>query len=106
MCSESFNSILRTKSKESMMKFSFKTIIGELQDQAPTLLALLQSCLKTKTPRANSSAIIAMIAAMICKHRNAKCSLMQKMTSVIMYAGHSAKQVCYYYSIVLWSLVG
>ena len=93
MCSDKFDSILRTKCKKSMMKFKFEAIIGELQDQAPTLLALLQTLLKTRTPRANYNSMIAMIAAMILKHRNAKCSLMHKMTSVIMYAGHSAKQV-------------
>ena len=93
MCSQRFDSILRTKCKESMLKFKFRTIISELQNQAPTLLALLQSCLKTKSLRANHHSIVAVIAAMICKHRNSKCSLLHKIMSLIMYTGHSAKQV-------------
>ncbi len=38
LCSLKFDSILRTKCKESMLKFKFGTIIKELQSQAPTLL--------------------------------------------------------------------
>ncbi len=94
LCSLKFDSILRTKCKESMLKFKFGTIIKELQSQAPTLLILLQNCLKTRTPRANRKSTIAMITAMICKHRDSKCSLLHRIVSLIMYAGHSAKQVC------------
>ena len=94
MCSKKFNYILRANNKESMLKFKFGTVMSELRNQAPTLLTLLQSCMKTRTPHANSQLIIVMIAAMICKHRDSKCSLVHRILSVTMYAGHSAKQVC------------
>ena len=94
MCSRKFNSILRAKDNESMLKFKFGTVMSELRNQAPTLLTLLQSCMKTRTPRANSQLIIVMIVAMIFKHRDSKCSLVHRILSVTMYAGHSAKQVC------------
>ena len=70
MCSRKFNSLLRPKDNESMLKFKFGTVMSELRNQAPTLLTLLQSCMKTRTPRANSQLIIVMIVAMICKHRD------------------------------------
>lgn len=94
MCSKKFNSILRAKNRDSMLKFKFRTVLIELKNQAPTLLSLLQSCMKTKTPRVNCNLIIVMIAAMICKHRDSKCSLVHRILSLAMYAGHSAKQVC------------
>ncbi len=55
MCSKKFNSILREKDRDSMLKFKFRTVIIELKNQAPTLHSLLQSCMKTKTPRVNCS---------------------------------------------------
>ena len=94
MCSRKFNSILRAKDSESMLKVKFGTVMSELRNQAPTLLTLLQSCMKTRTPHANSHLIIVMIVAMICKHRDSKCSLVRRILSVTMYAGHSAKQAC------------
>lgn len=95
MCSDKFPSVLRSKSKEALVKFDFNAIVEELASQAPVLLTLLRSCLKTKTPRLNlnEDPIVVMIAAIICKHRRSSCSLVQRMTSLILYAGHSAKQV-------------
>ena len=61
MCSKKFNSLLRAKDNESMLKFKFGTVMSELRNQAPTLLTLLQSCMKTRTPRANYQLIIVMI---------------------------------------------
>ena len=48
MCSQKFDSILRRKCKESLVKFQFETIISEPQCQA-------SSSSKTKTPRSNYS---------------------------------------------------
>lgn len=93
MCSNKFNSVLKSKTKESLEKFEIDIVIKELACQAPTLLSLLKSCLKTKTLRSNSSLLMVMITGMICKHRSSSCSLLQRMTSLILYAGHSAKQV-------------
>ncbi len=93
MCSDKFPSLLRNKSKEALMKFDFNAVMMELGSHAPILLTLLKSCLKTKKTRPNEDLIIMVISAIICKHRRSSCSLMQRMTSLILYAGHSAKQV-------------
>ena len=76
-----------TKIKEN---FRVDTIIAELVCKAPTLL---RSCLKTKTSRPNLSLLITVIAAIICKQRRSSCSLFQRLISLVLYAGHSAKQV-------------
>lgn len=90
MCSDKFASILRSKPIEN---FEFGAVIRELESQALILLSLLKNCLKTRTPMPNCSVIITMIVALICKHRNPSCSLLQRMISLILYAGHSSKQV-------------
>jgi len=93
MCSDKFPSVLRNKSVEGLMALDFSAIIKELNSQAPTLLSLLKSCLKTKTPRSNEDVILVVIAGIIFKHRQPSCSLVQRVISLILYAGHSAKQV-------------
>ena len=92
MCSDKFISVLRCES-ESLIKFDFGVIIQELHSHAPTLVSLLRGCLKTKTPRKNEDVILGVIAALICKNRRSSCSLVQRMMSLVLYAGHSAKQV-------------
>lgn len=93
LCSKKVQSILKGKSKESFEKFEVNAFVKELKCRAPTLLSILTSCLKTKTPRLNCSVMTTVIVALLCKHRNPSCSLLQRMTSLILYAGHSAKQV-------------
>ena len=90
LCSKKVQSILKGKSKESFEKFQVNAFVKELKC---TLLSILTSCLKTKTPRLNCSVMTTVIVALLCKHRNPSCSLLQRMTSLILYAGHSAKQV-------------
>lgn len=93
LCSNTFPSVMRCKPKQISVDFGFKSLLKELSCQAPTLLELLKSCLKTKTPRVNVNLIVAMIAALICKHRRSSCSLLQRVISLVLYSGHSSKQV-------------
>lgn len=105
MCSNKFPSVMRCKPKQISVNINFTSIIKELESQAPTLLSIMKSCLKTKTPRGNVSLVVAMITALICKHRRSSCSLLQRVVSLILYAGHSAKQVYLYISSPLcWQL--
>lgn len=81
------------------MNFDFGAIIDiisilkELHSQAPILLSLLRGCLKTKKRRQNEDVMLGVIAGLICKHRRSSCSLIQRVVSLVLYAGHSAKQV-------------
>ena len=93
MCSNKFNSILKSKTKQSLEDFEVSNVINELKHKAPTLLSLLKCCLQTKTPRLNVNFIIVVIAGLICKNKRESFSLIQRLTSLILYAGHSAKQV-------------
>ena len=95
--SDDFSSITRNKSKESVKNFAHivNTIISELKSKAPTLLSILQSCLKTrKRQQENSDAIVTVIASILCKHRRPSACIIQRIISLLLYSGHSSKQVC------------
>ena len=68
-------------------------VLQELHVHAPNLLHLLNSITSTKTDRDNQKAIIGMCASILLKHHYSKMSLVQKIVSVILYAGHTSKQV-------------
>lgn len=95
ICSDDFNSITRLKSKHSLKDFKtvISSILDELKGKAPTLLSLFRSCMKTKRPRRNTEVVIAVLASVICKHRRPSSCIIQRIISLILYTGHSSKQV-------------
>ena len=95
ICSDNFQSILRLKTTDSVKNFNHivSTIIGEMEKIAPTLLSLLKSCLKTKKPRPNTDVFLAVILSIVCKNRRPAACIIQRIVSLILYAGHSSKQV-------------
>ena len=76
-----------------MQNFIWDVVLLELHVHAPNFLHLLNSITSTKTDRDNQKAIIAMCASILWKHRYSKMSLVQMIVSVILYAGHTLKQV-------------
>ena len=60
----------------------------EMESKAPTLLSLL-----TRKPRKHTEDVI-VIASIFCKHRRPSACQLQRTISLILYAGHSSKQVC------------
>ena len=90
MASDNVHSILSTG---SMKEFQWKTLIKELCTYAPVLLNILQAAIKTRVPRSNTNAVVCTCAAILLKHRNPKMSLLQKIISLILYSGHTSKQV-------------
>ena len=92
VCSDKVNSVLRCgKIKE----FTWSELKQNLSDHALTLLSILYSCTKTKTPRGrdNRLAVIGTVAAILMKYRNLTLSVLHKIISLILYAGHSSAQV-------------
>ena len=67
-----------------------------MHEHAPTLLAILYSCTKTKQPKSNREGVIGMCAALLFKLRYHCMSLVQKLVCTMLYAGHSGKQVSKY----------
>ena len=93
MCSDKVNSILTSQSESDMKTFRWKNLMSKLSENAPVFLSLLQSLLGQET-HINRDAIIGICTAMLLKYRYSKMSLVQIILSIILYAGHSGKEVC------------
>lgn len=91
-------SILQSQNIKNIKNFSWDLILEEMKVYAPMLLQLLTGLTTTKSLRLNQKATIGTCAAILMKHRNAKMSLVQKIISMILYAGHASKQVCNCYN--------
>ena len=98
LCSLSFNSVLRNTDVTDLKTFSWEKVLSEAKNCAPTLLQLLESCTRPRighSPKPNRKVIIGLCICILCRYRCPSMSLFQKIVSVILYAGHSAKQVCF-----------
>ena len=91
MVSLESNSILQSSKLED---FKWDMLLNELNKYAPIFINLLQCLTKTKTKRSSEKAVIGMCASILLKHRYSRMSLIQKIISIILYAGHTSKQVC------------
>ena len=91
MCSHNVNSILRKTS--ALSSFRWVDLVNELEAHVPTLMMILNSATKTRCYRSNRIGVIGMCAALLLKFRYSRMSLVQKLISTILYAGHTGKQV-------------
>ena len=94
LCSDDFDSIMRLKTKGSVKDFNhiISTINKELQTKMPTLLSLLQWCFQKKLS-SNTDVLIATIVSIMCRLRRPSACILQRIISLILYSGHSSKQV-------------
>ena len=88
-----FRSHLISQEKTYLSMFSWDKLLGELEENAPILLAILRECTQTKVPRPNQMSVIGMCAAIVLKYRYSKMSLVQKIISIILHGGHRGKLV-------------
>ena len=95
LCSDRVDSTLKHHSRDELLNFKWGDIYDELQQHAPILLEILLAATATNCARPNREALISMCAAMICKLRSPHMNAAQKILSLILYAGHASKQVCY-----------
>ena len=87
MCLLEVNSILKQQLPMNFKEFSWDSLVGEIQVH-------VNACTKTKKPRSNRLATIGMCIAILLGYRHSNMCLVQKTVSLILYAGHSTKQVC------------
>ena len=117
LCSNKFGSIMKSK-PEAVRKYSSDKIIEEMQSCAPVLLQLLRMCTQTRRRKREllrkssaskiplikrQNSIIATCVSVLCKYRCPSMSLLQKVISVILYAGNTPKMVSMYW--LSWSTV-
>lgn len=93
MTSDKVESVLRSQDADSLKTFHWDTLLQELSTFAPILRMLLAAATKTRVPRSNTDTVIGVCAAILLNHKNPRMNLVQKINSLILYAGHSSKQV-------------
>ena len=76
-----------------LKEFRGEKPLAELHANAPVFLSILRECTRTRRLRPNHDAELGMYAAIQLKHRFSKMSLVQKILSLVLYGGHSGKQV-------------
>lgn len=93
MASDKVRSVLKSQNVDHLKSFHWNMLLQELSKFAPILSSLFTSATKTRVLRPNTDAVIGMCAAILLNHHNPKMNLVQKINSLILYAGHSSKQV-------------
>lgn len=97
LCEKRRPSLLRKCTKEKLTSFTWTSFHRELQDRAPTLLSILKCAARPRRSRSDPSLPgIGLAAAVLLKQRNKELNLVQSIVAVMLYAGHSAKKVCFY----------
>lgn len=95
LCSRRVMSVQRSRAPSTLKGFSWDTIVDEAAKYAPTLIELLTGCTQKslKASKENQKSVIGVCLSLLCKYQNPKMTLFQRMLSLILYAGHSAKKV-------------
>ena len=89
LCCDSY---LLSKTKESLLTFSWCELYKIIQAKAPTILAFLEACV-SETSSLDKTTIVGVCAAILAKARRPSASLVQQIISVILYSGHTNKKV-------------
>ena len=96
------NEILRLCAKEvlqgnpgTLASFTWKKLLADMEKFAPTLLEILKACTKKRAAhdQDKANAIVGLCTALLCKHRHHRMSAVQKIVSLVLYAGHFSKKV-------------
>lgn len=93
MCSACVSSVLQDRSNEAIKTFQWTSLLSEVRINVPVLYRILLACTKTKKPRSNHLGVLGMCTAMLLRHRSDRMSLVHKIIGLILYTGHSGKQV-------------
>ena len=94
LASRKGNSLLRNRSKEAFLSFSWDSMWQELVAKTPTLLTILETVLSCKTMSLSKiQPILCIIIAILAKFINPALNLVQSYISILLYAGHCSKQV-------------
>ena len=102
VCALNPMSILRNRGPEALKSFLWSTLVEELKKRAPSTVSLLEACCKRQyrygTPKwliSNRNMLVSIVCSVMLRMRSQRMNLIQRMVSVILYAGHASKQVLY-----------
>ena len=104
LCKKKTQSILRSRSAETLCTFSWDMLADELEEKAPNLFQVLKACVdvkrrkrisegRRKTRITSNTVVLGVCAGVLLRHCNHHMNLIQRLIALILHAGHSAKQV-------------
>ena len=94
MCSDSTTSVLWQQSVHIFGDFLWDVVHSERDANVTIFSSIFHVITQTRRPRLNRKQVIGKCAAILLKYLFAKMSLVQKIASLILYAGHSGKEAC------------
>ena len=93
-CSDGANSILKRDDPQCIKTFSWESFYSEISKFAPVLNSILQATSKRRMSKTNFNVVKCVCVALLLRNRNPRMNLIQKIISLVLYGGHSSKQVC------------
>lgn len=87
--------LLRSKLTDSILTIDWEALHRELCDKAPLLMSVLESVTPTKRQPCKKAALCMCASVLLFAHTK-NMSLIQRVISILLYAGHASKQVCYF----------
>ena len=93
LCSDKINSTLLNPHPDMLSCFSWEELYLEISNHCPILTQVMKSGTSTRQPRTNQKAIICLCMAIMCNNRRTSMSLVQQIISVLLYTGHTSKEV-------------
>lgn len=105
LCAKSTRSLLQQSSVMAISEFSWEALAEELERVTPTLYAILKGCVSVKRRQRNSpetarqrkqpsdNAVLGVCASILLRHKNVHMNTLQRIISLVLHSGHSAKQV-------------
>ena len=69
------------------------------------MMSVLRASTETKKPRVNTKGVIVMCMGLLLKHCFVKMCLIQRILSLVLYAGHADKQVINYSTLLKYKFL-
>ena len=95
ICSDTMQSIQKSRKKEDMNAFPLKPILEETATYSPTLFSIIKTCTRSTSLRPNEDIVICTIVFILCKFRRSSMSLFQRAVSALLHASHAGTSVCH-----------
>ena len=105
LCSNKTTSILGNVSNNSLLNLRWDAVLDDVKKNAPVLHACLLECSKTCANQRSQKIAIGICASILCRNRNEKINLIQKLFSLCLYAGRASKQVRYHFNSRSYAVV-
>ena len=93
LCSDKLSSLLCKADKEDLMSFKWDELVQEATQYAPCLVKILTVAFQVMNKKKSSVQPIGLIVSLLCTFRRRTINRVQKIISIILYAGHCSKQV-------------